>query len=124
MLLKTTSWPFVAVVLGYESWRLHLERRTDKRSSSLYVRGPNSPSTIRRRPVSGRWTQRPLVATGTRGTSLAGQARTARTPVAAPVGAPMETEANLEKAVENLKCQIEKISTMIAEGKVMNSGET
>jgi hypothetical protein len=36
----------------------------------------------------------------------------------------METQANLEKAVENLKCQIEKISTMIAEGKVMNSGET
>jgi hypothetical protein len=36
----------------------------------------------------------------------------------------METQDNLETAVENLKCQVEKISTMIAEGKVTNSGET
>jgi hypothetical protein len=37
--------------------------------------------------------------------------------------APTKTRHNLEAAVENLKQQIEKISTIIAEGKTTNSDD-
>jgi hypothetical protein len=118
VLLKTTHWPFVALIFGYERWRLHWEQRGDKKSSALYVRGPNSPRTLRR-PLSGKWLQRPLAASGTRHSPLVREARTARTPVMAPT----KTRHNLEAAVENLKQQIEKISTIIAEGKTTNSDD-
>lgn len=78
-----------------------------------------------RRPLSGRTL---LVASSTTGTSrpsLAREAVTARAPVIVPSRAPFETHHTpdgtpdgLELAIENLKSQIEKISSMIAEGKV------
>ena len=113
ILLKATHWPFVALILGYESWRLHVERRGKKDSSLLYVRGPNSPNTPRR-PL---W----KLATDSRHARLVGEARPAPTSFASPVMAPLETIDSLEAAVDNLKAQIETISTMIAKGKVMEA---
>ena len=109
VLLKATHWPPVALILGYESWRLYLERRHNAHSPSPHGRGPNSPSSLHR-PFSGRWVQQKAsLATGARTTQLAGEARAARTPVPAP----QETRKKLEAAVANLKAQIETISSMI-----------
>ena len=58
-LLKATHWPFVAMILGYERWRLHLEHH-----SSRPVRDLNSANALRRPlSVSGRWMQK-TVASG------------------------------------------------------------
>ena len=110
ILLKATHWPFVALILGYESGRLYLERRRKNNSSLLYVQGPNSPKTLRR-PL---WKQKPMLATDNRHARLAGEARPALTSFATPALAPVETRDSLEAAVNNLKTQIETISAIIA----------
>ena len=114
ILLKATHWPFVALILGYESWRLQLERRRKNSSSLLYVRAPNSPNTLRR-PL---WKQKPTLATDSRH-RLVGEARPASTAFATPVEAPMKTIDSLEAAVDSLKAQIETISAIIAKEQTM-----
>lgn len=104
VLLKGLHFPFVALILGYERWRLHLDQR---RHAKAPLQGRNSPKETDR-PRSGRWMPKPLTATGTRRQLLAHRRRE---PTAQ---AQSETLDALANAVANLKSQADTISSMIA----------
>lgn len=111
-LLKATHWPFVALILAYEHWRLHADRSQGSRSSSAAVRGPKSP-TMLRRSLSARQMQKPSMAARSALPSLAEEARPAHTTTVEDFGAALET-GELEVAVSHLKAQLEEVSALLA----------
>ena len=113
VLLKATHGPYVALILGYESWRLRPRKSADKTPASMFVRGPTSSSTLRR-PLAGERLGKPLVAAKFQ---LAQEARNVPISATTPVVAPMETNSNLQTVVEDLRLQVEKLSSLVAAGK-------
>lgn len=111
--LKATHWPFVALILGYERWRLQLDGTGKDRSSRASIRGPLSPTTLRR----PRQIQRPLLAVHSRSSPLADQARAGRSSTTTPLKAALET-AELESVVSHLKAQLEELTTLITRQKI------
>lgn len=120
VLLKATHFPVVALILGWETWRLHWnDRRRATSSSRLSSRRPTASASLRR-PL----TPLPLLSAGARQTRLAEQTRTARSSVGKPTLDPSvshETLVALETAVGNLQTQLETISSFIASGKQARS---
>ncbi|KAK5121466.1 hypothetical protein LTR85_005299 [Meristemomyces frigidus] len=113
-LLKATHFPFVALILGWESWRLYWSERA-KSSSGLTHRGLHAPTTLRRPRA-----QLPLLAAGTRQMPLDKQTRTPRSPSTKPSEDPAagsETIEALEMAVDSLRTQLETITSLIAKEK-------
>ena len=106
-LLRATHWPFVALILAYEYWRLHLESRRGLASHAA-VRGPKSPPLLRR-SLSVRQPQKAL-------TPLVKEARPADSTMGKPAAAAFET-AELELAVSCLKAQLEDITALLASAK-------
>lgn len=117
VLLKATHWPFVAMILGYERWRLHLYQRRSRMSH--LVRGPNFPNGMRRPlSLSGKQTYKPLLATNSQ---LADEAMTARAASTGMSSAALDTKDGLEVALANLRAQIETISSIIAKRNEMSN---
>lgn len=119
-LLKVTHWPFVAMILAYEHWRLRVESSRSPRLSSAAVRGPKSP-TVLRRSLSGRQTQKPSIAARSALTPLVEETRPADNSIATPEGAALET-AELEIAVSHLRAQLEEVSALLAKKKTPSDG--
>lgn len=110
-LLKATHFPFVALILGWESWQLYWSERA-KSSSGLVNRGLNTPTSLRRPR-----TQLPVLAAGTRQISLDKQTRIVQSPTSKRLPNPAarsETFEALEVAVDNLRTQLETITSIIA----------
>lgn len=118
VLLKATHFPFVALILGWESWRLYwLDRPGAKSSFGRTSRGSGVSNALRRPPL-----QHPLFATGPRQTllveqtPLVEQTRAARSPVVKPLEDPVETPGTIEAleiALDNLRTQLESISALL-----------
>ena len=113
-LLKATHWPFVAVILGWEKWRQYWSGRPRVRATfGPATRVRNAPALLRRSPTL------PLTA-GTKWLPLAEQTRTVRLPVTMSshdTAAESETLETLESAVDALKTQLEKITTLLEDEK-------
>jgi len=120
-LLKATHFPVVALILGWETWRLHWSDRHEAKSSSRLASRKSIASASLRRPL----TPLPLLSAGARQTQLVGQTRMTRSPVGTPTLHPSlsrETLVALETAVENLRTQLDTISLFVASETQARSG--
>jgi hypothetical protein len=109
ILLKATHWPFVGLILAWENGRLYLNQRRNVNSSSQSLRGPNSPTGVRRSVAGGWWHG----SSKTRPPQLGQAPRTGRRPMARPEPAATETIDDLQAAVAALKTQVEAIASLL-----------
>lgn len=111
VLLKATHWPFVALILGYETGRLRLEQRREARSTTVFARRPGHLNLLRQ-PLSGKgMMQKRLLMTGTLKSQLDQVPRADRQ---TPKPAVIQTQPSLETAVADLKAHVEEILSIIA----------
>jgi len=115
VLLKATHWPFVALILGWESGRLYLNRRLNAKPSTSPLRGPNSAKSSRH-SLAGALLKPGL--SKARSQPLDRETRTGRKPMSRPdPPAALDTDDDLAAAVTALQTQLESIASMIAERK-------
>lgn len=113
ILLKATHWPFVALILGYEQWRLYLNSHHHPGSS---LRGPNTPGSHRRSAAGRPALSRRLTS------QLATETRSARKRWSrSRPSASIETDDDLRAAVAALQTQVETLSAMLAKKNAVES---
>ncbi|KAK3072848.1 hypothetical protein LTR53_006080 [Teratosphaeriaceae sp. CCFEE 6253] len=121
-LLKASHWPFVGLILAWESARLYWHHRRNASPSLGMSRRAANAIRVARRPLSGRTLQQPSLAIGDLEPPLDEQARADGSPSAVPAKqdrAASETVEALEKAVHDLRAQVEALASLLA----VNKGE-
>ncbi|KAK4574848.1 hypothetical protein LTR86_001690 [Recurvomyces mirabilis] len=115
ILLKATHWPFVGLILGWEKGRRYWKTRDGRPTASSR---DQMRRLITRRPMSGMSFQQPMLSAGTEHPPLEEQARSERLPAEVAVdqiAAPSETIEALTTAVQDLKRQVEALTSSVAE---------
>ncbi|KAK3678209.1 hypothetical protein LTR78_002305 [Recurvomyces mirabilis] len=115
ILLKATHWPFVGLILGWEKGRQYWKTRDGRPTASSR---DQMRRLITRRPLSGMSFQQPMLSAGTEHPPLEEQARSERLPAEIAVdqiAAPSETIEALTTAVQDLRRQVEALTSLVAE---------